>query len=120
MDSDLKLQERSSGWWREKELWLLLLLLCGMYLTNLDGITIRGEESRRGRIAWEMLHSGNWYVPTMQDRPVFFRPPLQNALIATVATVHGEVDAWSLRIPSVIAILLTVFRAIISTCFRTA
>ena len=108
MDSDLKLQEQSSGWWREKELWLLLLLLCGMYLTNLDGITIRGEESRRGRIAWEMLHSGNWYVPTMQDRPVFFRPPLQNALIATVATVHGEVDAWSLRIPSVIAILLTV------------
>lgn len=108
MDSDLKPQERSSGWWREKELWLLLLLLCGMYLTNLDGITIRGEESRRGRIAWEMLHSGNWYVPTMQDRPVFFRPPLQNALIATVATVHGEVDAWSLRIPSVIAILLTV------------
>lgn len=108
MDSDLKPQEQSSGWWREKELWLLLLLLCGMYLTNLDGITIRGEESRRGRIAWEMLHSGNWYVPTMQDRPVFFRPPLQNALIATVATFHGEVDAWSLRIPSVIAILLTV------------
>ena len=108
MDSDLKPHEGSSSWWREKELWLLLLLLSGMYLTNLDGITIRGEESRRGRIAWEMLHSGNWYVPTMQERPVFFRPPLQNALIATVATMHGEVDAWSLRIPSVIAILLTV------------
>lgn len=108
MDSDLKPQDRSSRWWCEPELWLLLLMLSGMYLTNLNGITIRGEESRRGRIAWEMLHSGNWYVPTMQERPVFYRPPLQNAFIATVATLHGEVDAWSLRIPSVIAILLTV------------
>jgi len=108
MESDLKPHDGGRTWWCEKELWLLLLLLTGMYLTNLDGITIRGEESRRGRIAWEMLHSGNWYVPTMQDRPVFYRPPLQNALIASVATWHGKVDAWSLRIPSVIAILLTV------------
>jgi 4-amino-4-deoxy-L-arabinose transferase-like glycosyltransferase len=108
MDSELKPHDGGRTWWREKELWLLLGLLAVMYLTNLDGITIRGEESRRGRIAWEMLHSGNWFVPTMQDRPVFYRPPLQNALIAGVAAVHGEVDAWSLRLPSVAAILLTV------------
>ena len=108
MDSDLKPHDGGQNWWRERELWLLLLLLTGIYLTNLDGITIRGEESRRGRIAWEMVQSGNWYVPTIQDRPVFYRPPLQNALIAAVATVHGKVDAWSLRFPSVIAILLMV------------
>lgn len=108
MEADLKPHDGGRGWWRERELWLLLLLLAGLYVTNLDGITIRGEESRRGRIAWEMLHSGNWYVPTMQERPVFYRPPLQNALIAGVASVHGKVDAWALRIPSVIAILLTV------------
>ncbi|MBS0202118.1 MAG: glycosyltransferase family 39 protein [Planctomycetes bacterium] len=108
MDSDLKPHDGGRMWWRERELWLLLMLLGGMYLTNLDGITIRGEESRRGRIAWEMLQSGNWVVPTMQDRPVFYRPPLQNALIASVAAVHGKVDAWSLRLPSVAAVLLTV------------
>lgn len=108
MDSDLKPHDGGRTWWYERELWLLLLLLAGMYVTNLDGITIRGEESRRGRIAWEMLQSGNWVVPTMQERPVFYRPPLQNALIASVASVHGKVDAWSLRLPSVVAILLTV------------
>lgn len=108
MDSALKPHDGGQNWWRERELWLLLLLLAGIYLINLDGITIRGEESRRGRIAWEMLHSGNWVVPTMQDKPVFYRPPLQNALIAGVASVHGKVDAWSLRLPSVAAILLTV------------
>lgn len=108
MDSDLKPHDGGRGWWRERELWLLLLLLAGIYLTNLAGITIRGEESRRGRIAWEMLHNGNWVVPTMQDKPVFYRPPLQNALIAAVAAIHGEVDAWSLRLPSVAAILLMV------------
>lgn len=108
MDSDLKPHDGGQTWWRERELWLLLLLLAGMYLTNLDGITIRGEESRRGRIAWEMLQSGNWIVPTMQDRPVYYRPPLQNALIASVAAAHGGVDAWSLRLPSVVAVLLTV------------
>lgn len=108
MDFDLKPHDGGRTWWRERELWLLLLLLGGLYLVNLDGITIRGEESRRGRIAWEMVQSGNWVVPTMQDRPVFYRPPLQNALIASVATVHGKVDAWSLRVPSVMAILLMV------------
>ena len=108
MDSDLQPHDGGRKWWCERELWLLLLMLAGIYLTNLDGITIRGEESRRGRIAWEMLRSGNWFVPTMQERPVFYRPPLQNALIAIVASVHGSVDAWSLRLPSVVAILLTV------------
>ncbi len=108
MDSDLKPHDGGHAWWRERELWLLVLLMGGIYLTNLGGITIRGEESRRGRIAWEMLQSGNWLVPTMQERPVFYRPPLQNALIAGVAAVHGEVDAWSLRLPSVIAVLLLV------------
>jgi hypothetical protein len=107
MDSALRPHGGGRTWWREWQLWLLLLLFTGIYLTNLDGITIRGEESRRGRIAWEMLHSGNWYVPTIQDRPVFYRPPLQNALIAGVAAVRGDVDAWSLRLPSVGAILLT-------------
>ena len=68
MDSELKPHDGGRTWWREKELWLLLVLLAGMYLTNLDSITIRGEESRRGRIAWEMLHSGNWFVPTMHSR----------------------------------------------------
>lgn len=108
MDQDLQPHDGGKSWWREKELWLLLSLLACMYLTNLDGITIRGEESRRGRIAWEMLQNGNWVVPTMQDKPVFYRPPLQNALIASVAAVHGKVDAWSLRLPSVAAILLMV------------
>jgi len=102
------LAKPTNRWWREPELGLLLILLAAMYLTNLDGITIRGEESRRGRIAWEMLTRGNWFVPTIQDRPVFYRPPLQNAMIAGVAAVHGKVDAWALRIPSVVAILLTV------------
>ena len=71
-------------------------------------LSVRGEESRRGRIAWEMWQNGDWIVPRIQGEPVFFRPPLQNWLIALVGMIHGEVDAVALRIPSVVAILLAV------------
>ncbi|MFO1020247.1 MAG: glycosyltransferase family 39 protein [Planctomycetales bacterium] len=52
-----------------------------------------------------MLNTGDWIVPRIQGEPVFFRPPLQNWMIAVVGLCRGEVDAWAVRLPSQLAIL---------------
>ncbi|HEV3304577.1 MAG TPA: glycosyltransferase family 39 protein [Planctomycetaceae bacterium] len=99
---------RARPWWLEWQFCLLLVLTGCFFAIRVSDLSVRGEESRRGRIAWEMWHNGDWIVPRIQGEPVFFRPPLQNWLIALVGMLHGEVDSFALRIPSVVAILLAV------------
>lgn len=98
------------GWSRffERELGLLIILVLGLYATRLTDLTIRGEESRRGRIAWEMVHSGDWLIPRVQGLPRLSRPPLQYWTIALLGELRGAVDAVAVRLPSVISTLLTV------------
>jgi 4-amino-4-deoxy-L-arabinose transferase-like glycosyltransferase len=99
---------RARPWWQEWQFCLLLVLTGCFFGIRVADLSVRGEESRRGRIAWEMWQNGDWIVPRIQGEPVFFRPPLQNWLIALAGILHGEVDAFALRIPSVVAILLAV------------
>jgi 4-amino-4-deoxy-L-arabinose transferase-like glycosyltransferase len=75
-------------WWLEIELALLVVLVVGAYFTRMTALSVRGEESRRGLIAREMLDTGDWIVPRCQGIPLFSRPPLQNWLIAAVAGVE--------------------------------
>src|SRR6187402_2233960 len=98
------------GWTRyfERELGWLLILVVMFYATRLTALSIRGEESRRGRIAWEMIHSGDWLVPRVQGLPRLSRPPLQYWTIALVGEWRGAVDAAAVRLPSILATLLTV------------
>src|SRR5207249_3359112 len=95
-------------WWLELELALLVVLVVAAYFTRMTALSVRGEESRRGLIAREMMNTGDWIVPRCQGIPLFSRPPLQNWLIALTATVRGDVDLVALRFPSDCAILLTV------------
>lgn len=94
-------------WWREWQVWVLALFVVAAYFTRLTDLSIRGEESRRGLIAREMLETGDWIIPRTQGVPLFSRPPLQNWMIATLALIRGDVDAVAMRLPSVCAILLT-------------
>src|SRR6266478_3226311 len=106
--SVLDLLPKQPRWWLEIELALLVVLVVGAYFTRMTALSVRGEESRRGLIAREMLATGDWIVPRCQGIPLFSRPPLQNWLIAAVAVVRGDVDLVALRFPSDCAILLTV------------
>ena len=100
----------TAGWSRyfERELGWLLILVLGLYATRLTDLSIRGEESRRGRIAWEMIHGGDWLVPRVQGLPRLSRPPMQYWVVAMVGEFRGRVDAVAVRLPSVVATLLTV------------
>lgn len=100
-------QTTTGAWWREWQLALLVLFVLAAYFTRLTELSIRGEESRRGLVAREMLETGDWIIPRTQGVPLFSRPPFQNWLIASLALVRGDVDEVAIRIPSVCAILLT-------------
>lgn len=103
----LRTEQTCTRWWRERELLWLVALVLGVYFTRPLGLTLRGEETRRGRIAYEMLHNNDWLVPRVQGQPLISRPPLQNWLIAWAGVARGRIDALAVRIPSLVATLLT-------------
>lgn len=89
---------------------LLIALVVAVYFIRIDDLTIRGEESRRATVAMEMLATGDWVVPRQQGDPNFMsaRPPLQSWAMAVIGLMRGQVDVVAVRVPSVVAILLTV------------
>src|SRR5690348_12071040 len=94
-------------WWRETEVLLVVALVCALFLPQLTALNVRGEETRRALVATEMIRSGDWVVPRQQGELYFSRPPMGSWLIALVGLVQGQVDVAAIRLPSVIAVLLT-------------
>lgn len=98
---------RPARWWRETEVWLLVLVVVGIYFVRLPALSIRGEESRRIRIACEMLETGDWIVPRQQGQVLPERPPLANWAIAAAVVLVGDDGPLAARLPSALAILAT-------------
>lgn len=95
-----------SPWWARILPLMLILMVAAIHTVRLPALPLRGEESRRGRIAVEMAESGDWIVPRQQGEPFLSRPPLQNWIIALFGRFRGEVDLWAVRLPSVVAVVL--------------
>lgn len=79
-------------------------LLFGVRLSDQPVV---GEETRWGAGAREMLETGDWVVPRQQGVPFPERPPMTMWLMATVGAIRGDVDVVAIRLPSVIAVVLT-------------
>jgi 4-amino-4-deoxy-L-arabinose transferase-like glycosyltransferase len=60
------------------------------------------DEGRYVGVAWEMLRSGNWLVPTLDTLPYFHKPPLFYWLTATSLALFG-INDWAARLPSLLA-----------------
>jgi 4-amino-4-deoxy-L-arabinose transferase-like glycosyltransferase len=101
------LPAEGKSWWREGEVALLLLLVFGAYFVRAGALSVRGEESRRAQVAFELLVHNDWVVPREQGDPFLSRPPLQNWLIAASTELLGRRDAWAIRLPSLAAVLAT-------------
>lgn len=109
MDSTPTKQELPSRkpWWRETELaWVLILVLVAYFLRAGD-LPFRGEEPTRAQSALEMVVGHDFIVPREQGEPFLIRPPLQYWLIAAACQALGSWDAWAVRVPSLLATLLT-------------
>ncbi|CAN5209668.1 glycosyltransferase family 39 protein [soil metagenome] len=60
------------------------------------------DEGRYVGVAWEMLRSGNWTVPTLDGLPFFHKPPLLYWLTAASMAVFGP-NEWAARLGPVLA-----------------
>ncbi len=93
--------------WREWTWWLLILFVLASFFVNLDRMPLVGEETRRALIAREMVQTDDWIVPRQQGIPRLTKPPIQYWAIALSTQLFGEESRWTIRLPSVLAILLT-------------
>ncbi len=93
--------------WREWELAVPVLLVVAFYLLPLTWLSVRGEEPRRAQVAREMIATGDWIVPRVQEQLFISRPPFQNWLIALGSFFTGGVDVLAVRFPTVAALLAT-------------
>jgi 4-amino-4-deoxy-L-arabinose transferase-like glycosyltransferase len=60
------------------------------------------DEGRYVGVAWEMVRSGNWLVPTLDTLPFFHKPPLFYWLSAGTMATFGN-HAWAVRLPILLA-----------------
>jgi 4-amino-4-deoxy-L-arabinose transferase-like glycosyltransferase len=105
------------AWWSRP--WLaagVLLLVClAVYLPGLASIpVIDRDEARFAQASRQMLESGDWIVPMVQDRPRLNKPPMIYWLQAGSAWLFTGGDAvrdaiWMYRVPSVLGAIGTVF-----------
>jgi 4-amino-4-deoxy-L-arabinose transferase-like glycosyltransferase len=98
----------SRSWCGERSFAFILALTLAVYFLRVTLLPVFGEEPRRAVIAREMLATGDWIVPRVQGVPRMSRPPLQNWMIAAASQLTGSIDVWAIRLPSLLATLVTV------------
>lgn len=80
-----------------------LLIACAVWLLASAGWRplMLPDEGRYVGIAWEMLNSGNWLVPTLDGMPFFHKPPLFYWITTAALQLFGA-HAWVGRLASVL------------------
>jgi 4-amino-4-deoxy-L-arabinose transferase-like glycosyltransferase len=82
---------------RTSNLFVLLLIVL-IWFANLEYRTlIKPDEGRYAEIPREMVVSGDWVTPRLNDLKYFEKPPLQYWATATAYTVFGE-HQWTSRL----------------------
>src|SRR5215204_6110491 len=94
-------------WSEAAALALIVLAIEISYTARLGLQPLVGEETRWGSGAREMLRTGDWVVPRQQGQVFPERPPMTMWLMAIGGYLRGDVDPIAVRLPSVIAIVLT-------------
>ena len=83
----------------------VVALWAGIYLPALGTLELQGEEGRRAQPGLTMLESGDWLVPEVGGEDYFRKPPLVNWAVAASVRLTGVKSEWSVRLPSVLAVL---------------
>jgi len=82
--------------------WIICVLCIPAFFINLGYIPFIEDEATRAIVAYEMLQSGNFIVPTINGDPYYYKPPLYNWVIALSYSVFGEVSEFTTRVPTVL------------------
>lgn len=83
---------------RISTMWWLLAVVAVVWFSNLEYRTlIKPDEGRYAEIPREMVVSGDWVTPRLNDLKYFEKPPLQYWATATAYTLFGE-HQWTSRL----------------------
>ncbi len=81
-----------------RPLWWLLIAVALIWFANLEYRTlVKPDEGRYAEIPREMVASGDWVTPRLNDLKYFEKPPLQYWATATAYTLFGE-HQWTSRL----------------------
>ena len=83
-----------------------LLLLLPAYFINLGLMPFILDESTRAVVALEMIHSGDYIVPTLNGDFYYNKPPLFNWILIVFIKIFGSDSEWVYRLPVVISMFL--------------
>lgn len=97
------------SFYRDVELACLTLLMIAATVPRLTVLPVWGEESRWAVVAREMMESGNYIVPTQQGVAFPDRPPMLSWTMIVFSRVLGDFTLTSVRLPSVVATIVTVW-----------
>lgn len=97
----------SSELWEKFEGWAVPLFILLAFLFWGARTLWDTSEARYGQAAFEMLHSGNWLVPTLGGAPHLTKPPFTYWMIALGLKLFG-VNAWGARFFLSAAFFLTI------------
>ncbi|MFZ3017569.1 MAG: glycosyltransferase family 39 protein [Gallionella sp.] len=82
----------------KKNLLILLAVLAAIWFSNLEYRTlVKPDEGRYAEIPREMVASGDWTTPRLNELKYFEKPPLQYWATATAYTLFGE-HQWTSRL----------------------
>ena len=91
---------------------VLLTLGLVFALYDLGGRSLHDMDTPRwGQLAREMIRSGEWLVPTRYGEIYANKPPLYLWAVAGPSAVHGEVNAFLVRLPAALGFVLLVLGA---------
>jgi 4-amino-4-deoxy-L-arabinose transferase-like glycosyltransferase len=81
-----------------KQIWWLVISVAVIWFANLEyRKLIKPDEGRYAEIPREMVASGDWVTPHLNDLKYFEKPPLQYWVTAAAYTVFGE-HQWTARL----------------------
>ena len=86
----------------------VVLLAAMIFLLRLGDRSFWGSESRWGEITREMQLTGNYFWPTINGEVYYDKPLLSYWLIAATAYLTGDLNEFTVRLPSAMAGLLGV------------
>jgi dolichol-phosphate mannosyltransferase len=100
-------EERSSPAdprWHWAALVLLIVLAGALLFPNLSYPLLEPDEGRYAEIGREMLASGDWVVPTLNQHPYYDKPPLLYWLLAGSYALFSVSEAAARLVPALAAL----------------
>ena len=94
---------------RSQRYWLYALssaLVLPALLINLGLMPLIEDEGIRATVATEMELSGDYWLPTLNGEFYYKKPPGYNWLLVASNRLTGWYNEWSLRLPTVLCLLL--------------